>query len=329
MKSYSYDEAKVLSQLNQHLPSQTPLKDFIYYNELPTCQRLKFYEAVYRATKNFGYQLHLNIDGYRKLYDKKLISYSALNRAVEERTGHFITADWKQKLWHHSYPDTPKACTGNLHSLWQTCYGVDFELNIQPVLFRILCNYLDPEIDLLDFPKKHQGLLDAIRILEVTSPVGFFQSKRVQKLLLSNTQCTIDNLLHLLVGDETYFESYLWEQQWRHHGWSGIATQSEANPHPISCAKKLTLRDVILLELLLEIDHLDGLFGDNWQPLAAQMNLLSLEKWENPAYSQYEEIWAIWQDAYEWSYYEEVWYNLEHSELTLLDAIEGRSSFWS
>ncbi|HEY0058980.1 MAG TPA: putative inorganic carbon transporter subunit DabA, partial [Flavisolibacter sp.] len=64
----SFSEQHVLHQLAHYLPSQTPLKDFIHHNSLHAFQDLKFYEAIFTASKIFGFQVTLQLEEYQKLY---------------------------------------------------------------------------------------------------------------------------------------------------------------------------------------------------------------------------------------------------------------------
>ena len=68
MSDVIFDEAHILHELKHYLPSQTPLKDFIHHNSLHAFQKLKFYDAIFRASKIFGYQVTLQLNEFRKLF---------------------------------------------------------------------------------------------------------------------------------------------------------------------------------------------------------------------------------------------------------------------
>ena len=51
-----FDEQHILHELKHYLPTQTPLKDFIHHNSLHAFQQMKFYDAIFKASKIFGYQ---------------------------------------------------------------------------------------------------------------------------------------------------------------------------------------------------------------------------------------------------------------------------------
>ena len=68
MSHKPFDEAHVLHELKHYLPSQTPLKDFIHHNSLHAFQQMKFYDAIFKASKIFGYQVTLQLTEYRQLF---------------------------------------------------------------------------------------------------------------------------------------------------------------------------------------------------------------------------------------------------------------------
>jgi hypothetical protein len=63
-----FDEQRVLHELKHTLPSQQALKDFIHHNTLHAFQHMKFYDAIFKASKIFGFQVHLQLPEYREMY---------------------------------------------------------------------------------------------------------------------------------------------------------------------------------------------------------------------------------------------------------------------
>ena len=59
------DEAHLVHELKHFLPSQQALKDFIHHNSLHAFQHMKFYDAIFKASKIFGFQVHLQLTEYR------------------------------------------------------------------------------------------------------------------------------------------------------------------------------------------------------------------------------------------------------------------------
>jgi hypothetical protein len=63
-----FNEKHVVHQLKHYLPSQQALKDFIHHNTLHAFQHMNFYDAIFKASKIFGFQVHLQLPEYRELY---------------------------------------------------------------------------------------------------------------------------------------------------------------------------------------------------------------------------------------------------------------------
>ncbi|MFN0033868.1 MAG: YbcC family protein [Saprospiraceae bacterium] len=301
-----FDENHVLHELKHFLPTQTPLKDFIHHNSLHAFQSLTFYDAIFKASKIFGFKVTFNLAEYRGLHRIGRIREDILDKVITDRKGAANLADWKEKVLHQGYDETNRPRIGQLRANWKTAYRIDLDNLVQPLLFRILGSYLDQGIALWHFPFEDKGLLNAVRELERASFSSFFKSKRVRNLLLDKENCTISQLLNLVVGDEAFFEQYLFDQQFSHRGWSGMAAALEAQPNVNLYPKKIELRDLIILELLLEIDALDGHLGKGWQPLCQKIKPQPTDLFADLEPTELHDVYRIWQDAFEWSYYDEV-----------------------
>jgi uncharacterized protein len=308
-----FDVQHVLHELKHYLPNQTPLKDFIHHNSLHAFQHLSFYEAIFTGSKIFGFQPTFNVNEYRNLYKVGRIRLEVLDMVVKERKGD-AAALWKNRALTQKYDHSFEPRIGRLRALWKKEYHLDLDNLVHPLLFRILCSYLDQGIALDHFPYEDQGLLKALRILEKDSFSSFFKSKRAKSLLLDES-CTLEKLLKIVVGDEAYYQQYLFDQQLAHRGWSGIVSAIEDQPQSILYPKNIAFQDLVALDLLLEIDALDHQFGQKWQPLCQNNKPELVEIFAKVPSSELQEVLMIWQDAFEWSYYDEVLSGL--SELTL------------
>ena len=301
----SFDEHRVLHDLKHYLPAQAPLKDFIHHNTLHAFQQLKFHDAARKATKIFGYQTKLQLEEYRALYHSGRIREDVLRRIISEKKGSAKTDEWIDKLLHQKYDTSVSARIGQLRANWKTAYSIDLDLLIQPFLFRILCNYLDQGISVWGFPIGDRDFLSAMRDLEKESIVSLFKKKRAREFLISG-DCSISKLLSILVGDESLFEHYLYDQQFAHQGWSGIVAVAEDQPQFFLNRKEITLHDLIIFELLLEIDTLDAQFGEIWSPLAGKLVNKPEPLFSEVPETEHDEALALWHDAFEWSYYNQV-----------------------
>ena len=300
-----FDEKHILHELKHYLPSQTPLKDFIHHNSLHAFQHLKFYDAIFRASKIFGYQVTLQLTEFRELYKIGRIKNDVLERIITQKKGRENLLRWKKDLLSKEYNTSNDSRIGSLRAHWKDQYRTDLDSLVQPLLFRILCSYLDQGISIWKFPIKKEGFLSSIRALEKISFVSFFKTKRAKQLLL-NGDCKIADLLKIVVGDESYYGQYLFDQQFSHRGWSGIVSTIEDQPHTLLDRKTISLHDLIVFELLLEIDALDLHLGQDWKPLTRSIRSKPLDLFSDVHSTDLNEVFTLWQDAFEWSYYDEV-----------------------
>jgi uncharacterized protein YbcC (UPF0753/DUF2309 family) len=300
-----FNEQHLLQELKHYLPSQGPLKDFIHHNTLHAFQDMKFYDAIFKASAIFGFQTTFSLTEYRDLYAIRRITPEILARAIDDRKGTKDFKKWHAQALYKDYDWTIEARVGKLRSEWKRLYSIDMANAVQPLLFRIIGSYLDQGIAISTFPFENMGLLDAVRKLEGYSLVSFFKTQRVRDLLYSK-MCTIADLLKILVGTETYFEQYVFDQQFAHQGWSGIVATVEDKPESLLYPKNICLKDIIVLELLLEIDALTSRFGEKWKPLAELLTWPSSNIFADAQPSELQEVLKIWHDAFEWSYYDTV-----------------------
>ncbi len=301
----AFDEQQVLDELRHFLPAQSALKDFIHHNSLHAYQHLKFYEAIFKASAIFGYQVTLQLEEYRQLYKIGRIREDVLEQVIRERKGAAQLNKWKENLLTRSYTTSTTARIGRLRAHWKSQYKTDLDALVQPLLFRILCSYLDQGISIWQFPSSELGFLAALRSLEGNGFTSFFKTKRARKLLQAG-DCSITQLLKIVVGDEAYYEQYLFDQQFSHHGWSGIVAAIEEKPEALLDSRAISLHDLVVFELLMEIDALTYQLGPDWEPLSTRVKSAPLELFAEVRSTELQEVFSLWQDAFEWNYYDEV-----------------------
>ncbi|HEX6892396.1 MAG TPA: DUF2309 domain-containing protein [Chryseolinea sp.] len=299
-----FNEHEVLHELKHYLPAQAPLKDFIHHNTLHAFQNLNFHNAIYKASAMFGYRVSLSLAEYRALYKAKKINSEILDRVILERKGPGSHQEWKEKVLTTKYTKAAPLI-GGLRSNWKRQYQIDMDSLVHPILFRILCSYLDQGISIWNFPVKEKSFISSIRELERNSFTSFFNTKRARNLLLRST-AEISDLLKILVGDESLFKQYLFDQQFAHQGWSGMFSVIEDQPQTLLEQKKPSIHDLIVFELLLEIDALELHFGKDWEPLAKKLKERPRDLFEKHQQTELDEVTTIWQEAFEWTYYDEV-----------------------
>ena len=300
-----FDENQVLHHIKHFLPSQTGLKDFIHHNTLHAFQNVKFFDGIFKAGKIFGYQMTLQLTEFRELYNIGRIKNSILEKVIIENKGLENLQVWKTNLYLKSYNTTTIARIGILRSNWKEHYKVDLDNLVQPLLFRVLSNYLDQGISIWKFPQNNKGFISSLKELEKNSFTSFFKTKRAKHLLI-NTDCHLSDLLKLVVGKEEYYEQYLFDQQFTHQGWSGLISATEDFPDSLLDKKIISLRDMIAFELLLEIDALDYQLGKNFEPLCTKITTPPIDLFTNIESSELHDVFKLWQTAFEWSYYDDI-----------------------
>jgi len=300
-----FDEEEVLHQIRHYLPAQAPLKDFVHHNSLHAFQDEKFFKAIRHASDIFGYKVSLTLHEFRTYYASGRIRKDVLEKIISDKKGPAALEEWKEKLISVSYITNLLPRVGLLRLNWKYRYKTDLDSITHPTLFRIICNYLDQGVSIWHFPIHPDGFLASIREIEKNSYSSFFKKKRAKEFLLSET-AQISDLLKILVGEEILYKQYLFDQQFAHQGWSGMVASVEALPENLLDKRKISLRDLVFFELLLEIDALDNELGAGWKPLGEKM----LHKYEDILADVHEtelhEVLALWQEAFEWTFYDEV-----------------------
>jgi uncharacterized protein YbcC (UPF0753/DUF2309 family) len=301
----AFSEKHIIDELRHYLPTQTPLKDFIHHNTLHAFQDRKFFDAIFKASKIFGFQATLQLYEYRKLHKIGRINLEIIERTIIETKGLNKLEEWKEKLVSKEYNEHNEARVGLLRARWKADYRIGLDDLVQPFLFRILSSYLDQGVSIWNFPIGNKSFLDCIKELEQNGIVSMFKSSRAKELLFSEN-LSITSLLKIVVGNESYFEQYLFDQQFSHRGWSGMIAVIEEKPETLLSQKKISLNDVIIFELLLEINHLDDQLGKNWKPICDTCTDSPIDLFADIEKTDLQEVLKIWQNSFEWSYYDEV-----------------------
>lgn len=303
MTKSQFDINHVLHELKHFLPAQQALKDFIHHNSLHAFQHMKFYDGIFKASAIFGYQVHLQLPEYRELYQTGRIREDVLEKVVAAKKDN--VKEWKEKLIHHTYDSINHPRIGELRKHWKEVYQLDLDNKVHPLLFRILCAFLDQGIAIQSMPVVSKNFTDTIRELESNSFVSFFKTKTVRKKFIAGNY-SIEELLTAIVGKEAYFEQYLFDQHFAHHGWSGFVSAVEHNPQTLLDPKKITLKELVAFELLLELDALTHQFGGKWQPLTNGVTVPPVNLFKDIDKTEFATVIELWQDAFEWSYYDSV-----------------------
>jgi len=302
---HKFNLHEVIHELKHFLPAQAPLMDFVHHNTLHAFQNLTFHEALETAHVKLGYQVYFPLETFRDLHHAGRISDEMIDRILEEKKGSEKEI-WKGKLLYGQYNTIEHARIGAMRGQWKKQYNLDLDSLVHPTLFRLLGSYLDQGISIWNFPIDDLTFLEAIRKLEESSWVSIFKTKSVRSLLL-NTSTRIEDILILLVGkNSSYYEQYLYDQQFAHQGWSGMVSTVEDLPQTLLDRRQIKLEELILLELLLELDALDHKLGAGWKPLDQHITEGIPNLHDPIVRTEQLEVLALWQEAFEWTYYDQV-----------------------
>lgn len=304
-KRQAFGVEETLHELKHFLPAQAPLKDFVHHNTLHAFQHLPFHQALKQSKAQMGYKGYLPLESYRSLFREGKIKGIILKNILEDHFGKNEANHWVVKLLDQSYEEVAISKVGAFRAHWKSDYHFNLDKVVHPFLFRILSAYLDQGISIWSFPIEANGFLEAIKILQGQSYSSILKTKRAKDLLFDPT-LSLEKLLEILVGNPESYGWYLFDQQFAHPGWSGMISVLESQPESLLDSKKICLEDVIKFECLLEIDALDQKFGENWNPIGHRFPCRTAELFENSPFEELDLVIQCWQEAYEWSYYDEV-----------------------
>lgn len=303
-----------LEKLKHYLPAQFPLKDFVHHNTLHAFQDRPFFDALTEATQMLGVKSRLALYEFREKYHQGEIKPEILNKVISEYQQDAFES-WKFKMLDQPYEECFQGRIGSLRRNWKALYNYSLDVVIHPLLFRILCNYLDQGIAIQAFPVVHDRFIENIRYLESQSYFGLVRTGRARRLLLDKTT-TVSALLRILVADEDLYEQYLFDQQFSHPGWSGMVSVVEDHPGSLLDRRGISLEELIFLELILEIDAMDDKFGENWLPLGLRITQRPEPLFRSAQQTEYHEVLRLWQLALEESYFDQVAFALQQNART-------------
>lgn len=310
----SFNGKECLEHISHYLPSQAPLKDFVHHNTLHAFQQHNFFEALQTSNEIFGYKSSLSLQEYQNLFAANKISQTMVDWVVTIVDSDIPLEERKNLMLQLTDQQVGEKRIGNLRAQWKNHLKLDLDTIVHLNLFKIVGSYLDQGISGKPFPNNKKGLLNAIIDIEKNTFFEFFHSVRVKELLFKKNH-NIEELLHIVVGNEQYFEQYLFDQQFTHPGWSGIVCVIEKNPKSLLDQKQISFHDFVYLELLLEIDAMDKLYGEGkWEPITSYVHNPPIDMFQLVTYSKEWEVKKWWQLAFEFNYFDQVLLGLSTSK---------------
>jgi len=274
VKNFEFDLDASLAHIAHWLPAQGPIKDFIHHNTLHAVQHHPFHEGVAIAAKVFGARSYLPLEEYQGMYHAGRIKSHAIDWAVEHSGCSKTKQDQlRETLFEQDhtghYPPVSLANHG-IRNAWLTQHEVDLNALVQPILFRLLGNFLDQGISRWSLPKDGEHFWDCIVRLTKNSllPLYPFDEPIVNQLLTQTPDDVINACLKKIVGDEQLYEQYLLEVLLAHPGWSGMVHVIEQNPKSLLARREISLKEMLAVELAIELAFLHKKKGLNFSSIA-------------------------------------------------------------
>ncbi len=310
--SSAFDLDAALARAAHWLPTQGPIKDFIHHNTLHAFQGLPFDEGVAAAARLYGARASMPPAFFLDAYRGGRISDSALDRALRSTfAGDAERAAARAALLAGDLdaPAFAGRARSGLRSTWtQRLGGVALHRRSQLHLFRLFGGYLDQGLSTWTMPDADQlDFYECVRALARRSglPLSPFGTPRARALLDLPAREALLGALAATVGREDWFEAYLLETLLSQAGWAGLIAECERNPGLLLHPRRITLLDCAAITLVAELGCLERELGSGFAPLSATAAPPPLASPDDlPDRSQAERLLALWQEAFEWTYYE-------------------------
>jgi uncharacterized protein YbcC (UPF0753/DUF2309 family) len=309
----AFDLDEALARAAHWLPTQGPIKDFVHHNTLHAFQGMKFHEATSAAARLYGARVAMPPAFFLEAHRRGRISDAALDRALSS-----AFADGEQRTTARAAllsgavvdPTFPGRLRHGLRAVWtERLGGVALHRRSHLHLFRLFGGYLDQGLSSWRMPgAERMGLYDCVAALVAGSPLPLlpFDTAGARALLRLPAREALLGALARTVGREDWYEAYLLETLLTQPGWLGLAAECERTPGLLLAPRKVTLLDCVAVTLVAELGCLERELGARLSPLAASGASPRLETAPDapPARTEAETLLSIWQEAFEWSYYE-------------------------
>lgn len=312
---------RTLHDIAHWLPTQGPIKDFIHHNTLHAFQSRPFHDALAVASEVHGAKAYLSLSDFREMYRRGRITGTGLSRALESRgIAPKDRAEWERRLLDERIADEPPPpgfADAGIRSAWWRDRAVDLDSLVQPLLFRLLSGFLDQGISHWRMPHATDTFWNAIRRLvkESKLPILPLSDASCRGLLEKEPADAILFCLSKIVGKESHYERYLLEMLLAHPGWSGMVHMIAEKPGSLLARRKITIEQLVAVELLFELGWLTRKLGAGFTPLirpdATETETPLPPARLTPVDSEAVRQKKMWQEAMEWSLYEDVLRGLE------------------
>lgn len=322
---HNFDLDHTIDHIAHWLPTQGPIKDFIHHNTLHAVQHMEFHDGVALAGKIFGARSYLPMSDYQNLYRQGRIKDHAIDWALK-RTGLTLQQQKSvrqglQETDHNSHYPPVSLANHGIRDAWLKHLGLELNVFVHPILFRLLGNFLDQGISRWTLPKDGENFWDCVMRLAQNSllPLYPLQEPVVRDLLTKDRSHVIEICLQKTAGSPLLYEQYLLEMLLAHPGWAGMVRIVEENPRSLLDPRNISLKEMIAVELVLELAFLHKYKGVDFPtiadiPLPNHISLLH----EGPPKTETPIHLKIWHEAMEWSLHTELLAALKPSEVSLV-----------
>ena len=308
IQNFELDLDASIEHIAHWLPAQGPIKDFIHHNTLHAVQHYPFHEGVSVAAKMFGARSYLPLDDYQKMYRQGRIKATAIDWAIEHsgcpRQNHekLRVTMFEQDDTDH-YPPVSLDNHG-IRNAWLTQLEIDLNSQVHPVLFRLLGNFLDQGISRWSLPKNGEHFWDCVLRLATNSflPLYPLNEPLIHELLSENPDHVIKTCLNKIVDDEQLYEQYLLEVLLAHPGWSGMVHVIEKNPKALLARREISLKELLAVELAIEMAFLHKKKGPNFPSIASLPYTSGTPLLKDGGFKPKISLrLRVWHEALEWS----------------------------
>ncbi|MBY0370487.1 DUF2309 domain-containing protein [bacterium] len=317
--SQSVDVKALLASVARWLPTQGPLKEFIQLNTLSAFQNRPFHEGVRVASSLYGARPYLDISWYQTEYLEGRISPGALNRVLEKEVSNASEREKLRTLMldPNCPPLSPPpgiAKTG-IRAQWLEAHFVDVDYLCQPLLVRLISNYLDQGVAIWRLPAANKPFWECIRDLVTRTwlPISPLTDRAIREQFSRPPEAVVADCLPRLVDDPAFYEEYIKGLLLTTPGWIGLANVVEHEPGGLLARRSITLMDCLALGLLLEVGWLQRKLGKDFKPL-------STENWKSAPDLEPEtpscRAARLWHEAMEWHYRDDLLGALEGNAVT-------------
>ncbi len=311
--SSTFDIDEAIDRIAHWLPTQGPIKDFIHHNTLHSVQHLPFHEGIAVAAKVFGARSYLPLADYQALYQSGRIKDFAIAWALKRTAG---SDDSQRRLRERlfdtddvsHYPPLSLANHG-IRNAWISRLELDLNSLSQPVVFRLVSNFLDQGISRWSLAKDGERFWECVLRLAQNSllPLYPLHEPELREILTDRADDVIAVCLQRIVGDRSLYQQYLLEMLLAHPGWSGMVRMIERKPEALLSRREISLKEMIALELSVELAFILKKKGRRFPRIADMPRQEDVPLLNNGAlHPKIPEHLKVWHEAMEWSLHSEL-----------------------